>query len=196
MESDFRPNRTVEFHWYSAEVRLIRHPCYRGWSSRKCLGGRPFGFPSCRQGLQGPWDQGRRYEPVRHDRLGQEGKSGGSWRYHRLYRQQVDPVQQGVGRRVPLHTLRRDQVWLRLQRSCFLGEGRIPRYLHHRERIRQLEPPYPQRQRVRYFFPLAVFSSLLMISRSRIDISDEFSFSHLLEFSKLAVAFAIELGGW
>jgi leucyl aminopeptidase len=31
---------------------------------------------------------------------------------------------------------------------------------------------------------------------SRIDISDEFSFSHMLEFSKLAAAFAIELGGW
>jgi len=30
----------------------------------------------------------------------------------------------------------------------------------------------------------------------RIDISDEFSFDHMLEFSKLAVAFAIELGGW
>jgi len=29
----------------------------------------------------------------------------------------------------------------------------------------------------------------------RIDISDEFSFSHMLEFSKLAVAFAVELGG-
>ncbi|KAF9005460.1 peptidase [Cyathus striatus] len=29
-----------------------------------------------------------------------------------------------------------------------------------------------------------------------IDISDEFSFSHMLEFSKLAVAVAIELGGW
>ncbi|TBU32124.1 peptidase [Dichomitus squalens] len=28
------------------------------------------------------------------------------------------------------------------------------------------------------------------------DISDEFSFEHMLEFSKLAVAFAIELGGW
>ncbi|KAI0331675.1 peptidase [Cubamyces sp. BRFM 1775] len=28
------------------------------------------------------------------------------------------------------------------------------------------------------------------------DISDEFSFPHMLEFSKLAVAFAIELGGW
>ncbi|KAJ6599242.1 peptidase [Mycena vulgaris] len=28
----------------------------------------------------------------------------------------------------------------------------------------------------------------------RIDISDEFSFSHMLEFSKLAVAFAVELG--
>ncbi|EAU84252.1 peptidase [Coprinopsis cinerea okayama7 len=30
----------------------------------------------------------------------------------------------------------------------------------------------------------------------RIDISDEFSFTHMLEFSKLAVAFAVELGGW
>ncbi|KAG1764805.1 hypothetical protein EDD22DRAFT_881994 [Suillus occidentalis] len=31
-------------------------------------------------------------------------------------------------------------------------------------------------------------------ANDRIDISDEFSFSHMLEFSKLAVAFAIELG--
>jgi bacterial leucyl aminopeptidase len=31
---------------------------------------------------------------------------------------------------------------------------------------------------------------------SRIDISPEFSFTHLLEFAKLATAFAIELGGW
>ena len=31
---------------------------------------------------------------------------------------------------------------------------------------------------------------------SRYDISDEFSFEHMLEFSKLAVGFAIELGGW
>lgn len=31
---------------------------------------------------------------------------------------------------------------------------------------------------------------------SRYDISDEFSFEHMLEFSKLAVSFAIELGGW
>ncbi|KAK7061596.1 WD-repeats-region domain-containing protein [Favolaschia claudopus] len=30
----------------------------------------------------------------------------------------------------------------------------------------------------------------------RIDISDEFSFSHMLEFSKLAIAFAVELGGF
>jgi len=30
----------------------------------------------------------------------------------------------------------------------------------------------------------------------RIDISDEFSFEHMLEFSKLAAAFAIELGQW
>ncbi|KAJ7228836.1 peptidase [Mycena pura] len=32
-------------------------------------------------------------------------------------------------------------------------------------------------------------------SNDRIDVSDEFSFSHMLEFSKLAVAFAVELGG-
>ncbi len=31
---------------------------------------------------------------------------------------------------------------------------------------------------------------------STMDVSDEFSFTHMLEFSKLAVAFAIELGGW
>ncbi|RPD54038.1 peptidase, partial [Lentinus tigrinus ALCF2SS1-6] len=30
----------------------------------------------------------------------------------------------------------------------------------------------------------------------RYDVSDEFSFEHMREFSKLAVAFAIELGGW
>ena len=35
-----------------------------------------------------------------------------------------------------------------------------------------------------------------LIAPSRIDISDEFSFSHMLEFSKLAVAFAVELGGY
>ncbi|KIY72914.1 peptidase [Cylindrobasidium torrendii FP15055 ss-10] len=33
-------------------------------------------------------------------------------------------------------------------------------------------------------------------ANDRIDISEEFSFTHMLEFSKLAVAFAIELGGW
>ncbi|EIM88211.1 peptidase [Stereum hirsutum FP-91666 SS1] len=33
-------------------------------------------------------------------------------------------------------------------------------------------------------------------ANDRIDVSDEFSFTHMLEFSKLAVAFAIELGGW
>jgi len=33
-------------------------------------------------------------------------------------------------------------------------------------------------------------------ANDRIDISPEFSFAHALEFSKLAVAFAIELGGW
>ncbi|QRV76664.1 Peptidase family M28 protein [Ceratobasidium sp. AG-Ba] len=33
-------------------------------------------------------------------------------------------------------------------------------------------------------------------TNDRIDISDEFSFEHALEFSKLAVAFAVELGGW
>ncbi|KAF8520108.1 peptidase [Gautieria morchelliformis] len=33
-------------------------------------------------------------------------------------------------------------------------------------------------------------------SQDRIDISPEFSFIHLLEFAKLATAFAIELGGW
>ncbi|OSD01389.1 peptidase [Trametes coccinea BRFM310] len=33
-------------------------------------------------------------------------------------------------------------------------------------------------------------------THDRYDVSEEFSFSHMLEFSKLAVAFAVELGGW
>lgn len=33
-------------------------------------------------------------------------------------------------------------------------------------------------------------------TNDRIDISPEFSFEHALHFSKLATAFAIELGGW
>ncbi|RPD61930.1 peptidase [Lentinus tigrinus ALCF2SS1-7] len=33
-------------------------------------------------------------------------------------------------------------------------------------------------------------------SNDRYDISDEFSFEHMREFSKLAVGFAVELGGW
>ncbi|KAI0771859.1 peptidase [Trametes elegans] len=33
-------------------------------------------------------------------------------------------------------------------------------------------------------------------STDRYDVSDEFSFEHMLEFSKLAVSFAVELGGW
>ncbi|KAH8106205.1 hypothetical protein BXZ70DRAFT_918624 [Cristinia sonorae] len=33
-------------------------------------------------------------------------------------------------------------------------------------------------------------------ANDRYDISPEFSFSHMLEFSKLAVAFAVELAGW
>ena len=40
---------------------------------------------------------------------------------------------------------------------------------------------------------LFLFAWLVVFSR--IDISDEFSFEHMLEFSKLAVAFAVELGG-
>jgi len=32
-------------------------------------------------------------------------------------------------------------------------------------------------------------------ANDRIDVSDEFSFDHMLEFSKLAVAFVVELGG-
>ncbi|KLO12837.1 peptidase [Schizopora paradoxa] len=39
-------------------------------------------------------------------------------------------------------------------------------------------------------------NQLIHSTRDRIDASDEFSFDHMLEFSKLAVAYAIELGGW
>lgn len=37
------------------------------------------------------------------------------------------------------------------------------------------------------------FDELSLIFSSRIDISTEFSFDHMLEFSKLAVAYVMEL---
>jgi len=39
-------------------------------------------------------------------------------------------------------------------------------------------------------------NKLVHSTNDRLDASDEFSFTHMLEFSKLAVAFAVELGGW
>jgi len=39
-------------------------------------------------------------------------------------------------------------------------------------------------------------NKLIHSARDTLDASPEFSFKHMLEFSKLAVAFAIELGGW
>ncbi len=35
-----------------------------------------------------------------------------------------------------------------------------------------------------------------VLFRSRLDISPEFSFSHMLEFSKLGVAYVATLAGW
>jgi leucyl aminopeptidase len=47
-----------------------------------------------------------------------------------------------------------------------------------------IQPPQPPGQ------------TKLTLKHSRIDISPEFSFEHMLHFAKLAAAFAIELGGW
>jgi leucyl aminopeptidase len=33
-------------------------------------------------------------------------------------------------------------------------------------------------------------------TNDRLDISDEFSFDHMLQLAKLAAAYAVELGGW
>ena len=64
-----------------------------------------------------------------------------------------------------------------------------------RERVRKFEQEYSQRKRVggSYYLTQLMFDFGFP---SRIDISDEFSFTHMLEFSKLAVAIAVELGGW
>lgn len=41
---------------------------------------------------------------------------------------------------------------------------------------------------------LALIAWLFLLST--IEYSSEFSFDHMLEFSKLAVAYVVELGGW
>lgn len=59
----------------------------------------------------------------------------------------------------------------------------------------------PSRTRTMQIFILAMSECNYHIGEnysldfSRIDVSSEFSFEHMLEFSKLAIAFAIELGG-
>ena len=64
LASDFKPNRTVEFHWYSAEVRFYYRPCHHEQSSQTYSGDLSVGFPSSHHRLQGPWRQRRRHELV------------------------------------------------------------------------------------------------------------------------------------
>ncbi|TFK79598.1 peptidase [Polyporus arcularius HHB13444] len=54
---------------------------------------------------------------------------------------------------------------------------------------------YPSSDSIESTFPESNHQYVHTVD-DRYDVSDEFSFEHMREFSKLAVAFAVELGGW
>ncbi|RDX45615.1 peptidase [Lentinus brumalis] len=54
---------------------------------------------------------------------------------------------------------------------------------------------YPSTDSIESTFPESNHQYVHTVD-DRYDVSDEFSFEHMREFSKLAVAFAVELGGW
>ena len=78
--------------------------------------------------------------------------------------------------------------------SWFLKRSRCFFFFGSRKLRGERESASAHGQRVRWC--LIPFECNMTSFCSRIDISGEFSFTHLLEFSKLAVSFAIELGGW
>jgi len=159
LESDFKPNRTVEFHWYSAEEA----------------------------GLLGSQAVANDYKSRGAKVVAMSQFDMTAW------------VKRGTQEVVGVIT-----DWTNPKLTQF-NKGLVEEYLSIP--FAETRCGYACSDHASWFkagYP-AIFTIESVFANSnrnihsandRIDISDEFSFSHLLEFSKLAVAFAIELGGW
>lgn len=159
LESDFRPNRTVEFHWYSAEEA----------------------------GLLGSQDVARDYRSRGVKVVAMSQFDMTAW------------VKKGTREEVGIIT---DFTNPKLTQ---FNKGLVEEYLsipYVETKCGYACSDHASWEKAGYPATFTIESAFGNSNRNihsandRIDISDEFSFSHMLEFSKLAVALAIELGGW
>ncbi|KAL0580358.1 hypothetical protein V5O48_001695 [Marasmius crinis-equi] len=85
---------------------------------------------------------------------------------------------------------RREQDVVAMSQVRYARHDRSDRH-HHRRRLERVFPR-PYKKSIYEDYNPHVHGA----EDRGTDISDEFSFGHMLEFSKLAVAFAVELDGW
>jgi len=159
LESDFKPNRTVEFHWYSAEEG----------------------------GLLGSQAVAKDYQARGVKVVAMSQFDMTAW------------VKKGTREEVGVITDYTDNKLTEFNKGLVEEYLAIP-YVETKcgyacsDHASWGKAGYPAIFTIESSF--ANSNHHIHTANDRIDISDEFSFSHMLEFSKLAVAFAIELGGW
>jgi len=157
--SDFRPERTVEFHWYSAEEG----------------------------GLLGSQAVAKDYESRSVNVIAMSQYDMTAW------------VKQGTREEVGIITDFTDHSLTKFNKQLVEMYLDIPATETRcgyacSDHASWMKANYPSVFTIESKFENS--NKNIHSSDDRIDISEEFSFSHMLEFSKLAVAFAIELGGW
>ncbi|KAI0676856.1 peptidase [Trametes maxima] len=156
----FRPERAVEFHWYSAEEG----------------------------GLLGSQAVARAYEARNENIFAMSQYDMTAW-VKRGTREEVgiitdfvDPDLTEFNKKLVEQYL--DIPWVETQCGYACSDHASWR-----------KAGYPSVFTIEATFPNSNHGNI-HTANDRYDISDEFSFSHMLEFSKLAVGFAVELGGW
>ncbi|TFL03554.1 peptidase [Pterulicium gracile] len=159
LASDFRPERTVEFHWYSAEEG----------------------------GLLGSQAVARSYEAAGADVYAMAQFDMTAW------------VKKGTREEVGIITDFTDSGLTEFNRQLVEAYLNIPWVDTKCGYACSDHAPWNKAGYPSIFTIESTFENSnphIHSTSDRIDISPEFSFDHMLEFSKLAVGLAIELGGW
>ncbi|KAF8205140.1 peptidase [Pholiota molesta] len=182
--ADFRPVRTVEFHWYSAEVdRYLEGGLLGSQAVAKDYEARSVNVLAMSQFDMTAWVKRGTNEEVG---IITDFTDADLTAFNKalvdLYLG-IPYVERSVEDSIAL-TVAKYTLTTKLEFSASWGKAGYPSsftidftLIDHRSRehLRELQQKHPFDQRPHH-------------------ISDEFSFTHMLEFSKLAVAFAVELG--
>ncbi|TFY79639.1 hypothetical protein EWM64_g4378 [Hericium alpestre] len=174
--SNFRPVQNVEFHWYSAEVRVS-----------SCILYAEILMSSQEGGLLGSQAVARDYEARSVNVIAMSQFDMTAW------------VKRGTREEVGIVTDYVDDSLSNFNKQLVEAYLDIP-YVNTKcgyacsDHASWGKAGYPSSFTIESTFENS--NKNIHSANDRIDISDEFSFTHMLEFSKLAAAFAIELGGW